>query len=146
MEQGAFTRRELLIDELAEQFLLPGHRFRADDVRATDPGSIRRLEPQSLPRPLRAQPKGKAGDLRRARVDVDAVDVVLHDEAGDFPPEGGSVGVVENQGPAGDSGQGPVVSGQRPSMRFESAFDSPCIKRPTSDDKDIRGSSTGFFT
>ena len=97
-EDAAFRGREFALDEFAQQLLLARHRLGADDVRAGDAGAVRRLEAEPLPGALGPQPEGEPGDLRAARVDVDAVEVVLDDEAGHVAQEGGLVGIGVVQG------------------------------------------------
>ena len=81
-KHAAFRRREFLVHKLAQQFLLTGHRLGADDVRAGDARAFRRFEVHGLPCILRPQPEGQPGDLRGPGINVNAVDVVLDDEAG----------------------------------------------------------------
>ena len=93
-QSGPLADRELLLDEFAEQFLFPRHRLGADDVRAGDAGPVGGLHAGLVPGALGAQPEAQPGDLRGARVDVDAVNVVLDDEARHLEEERCFVGEV----------------------------------------------------
>ena len=82
--------------ELLEHLLFAGHRLGTDDVRPGDPGAIL-LEPHLLIGPLAPQPEGEGGDLGAAEVDVDAVQVVPQDQAGQSPSQVVLRGVVRLQ-------------------------------------------------
>ncbi len=69
------------MDEVLEHGVAAGHGLGADDVRAADAGALG--GGGVFPGFLGAEPEGEAGDLDGAGVDVDAVDVVLDDEARD---------------------------------------------------------------
>ena len=103
---GPLAGRELLLDEFAEQLLFPRHRLGADEVRAGDAGPVGGLHAGLVPGALGAQPEAQPGDLRGARVDVDAVDVVLDDEAGHFAEERRFVGKGGGEGDEGREGLG----------------------------------------
>ena len=71
--------------------LLARHRLGADDVRPGDPGAVL-LQPHLLIGSLASQPEGKGGDLSAAEVDIDAVQVVPQDQAGEARRKSSFVG------------------------------------------------------
>ena len=81
-QQVAQHGRPQVAHELAQQVVLARHRFGADDVDLFDPWPLPHLDPHLSPCALRSQPQRQRGDLHGARVDVDAVQVVLQDQAG----------------------------------------------------------------
>ena len=76
--------------ELPTQAVVAGHRLGDDDVRLSDP---RPPSPEArLSTPSAPAARARARRSGRARVDVDAVQVVLEDQLGDSRPQGVEVG------------------------------------------------------
>ena len=93
------------MDEVFQHGVAAGHGLGADDVRAADAGALG--GGGVSPGFLGAEPEGEAGDLDGAGVDVDAVDVVLDDEARDVA----EVVVLFPGRLPGGQGQRPLVPG-----------------------------------
>ena len=79
------------MDEVFEHGVAAGHGLGADDVRTADAGALG--GGGVAPGFLGAEPEGESGNLDGAGVDVDAVDVVLDDEARDVAEVVGFFGV-----------------------------------------------------
>src|SRR6266571_173353 len=96
----------MLLDELGYERLLAGHGLGAHDIRPTDAGTVLRWQLLLLPRALGAEQEGKPSDLRGAEIDIDAVEIVLDDEAGNVGEEGTLLGILNDERREGREGRG----------------------------------------
>src|SRR5581483_2030697 len=85
--------------EILDQRGVARHRLGQDDVRATNRRPLHRRNLELLPCTLGAKPERQRSDLRGARVDVHAVEIVLNNECWRGAPEAREVWVVVSQTP-----------------------------------------------
>src|SRR5918996_2755588 len=76
-----------LAQELFEEVLLARHGLGDHDVGLGDQRTLSASNAEIVERPLSPHPEGKGGDLRAARVDLDAVQVFAEDEPGECSAE-----------------------------------------------------------